>query len=412
MPRRREATAAGHWGVALLAFVMLVGGVSATAAPQLSVTRTKYYLVHSDLDDALVYDLGTRLDAMYAEYSRRLSDFNPKADRKPLDVYIFKTREAYLTFTGGKHQNTGGVFLPAKNQLASYLDGQRDTLRRTLQHEAFHQFAHKALGPNVPVWMNEGLAQLFEEGIWTGEGFLMQQVPPRRLRQLQSDLKNEKLLPLKRLLDMTPEQWGESLAKDATVGAVQYNQAWAITHYMAYGEGGKNGVKLVEMLQGLNRGKDARTAFEDAFGTNLTAFKNGFEKYVAGLAPTAESALIDRHEVLTDLMAHLSERGKTFRDVNEFRKLVDGSKYKLRYTRGQVTWMVDPSVCFRDPAGQLYGNETLYFDTRPGAPLPDLVLRQPGLRLSLRGRFFPGDGKRVAYEVLVEPPVGAAADLR
>ncbi|HYE19111.1 MAG TPA: DUF1570 domain-containing protein [Tepidisphaeraceae bacterium] len=412
MPRRREATEAGRWGVALVVFVMVSGAVGALGAPQLSVTRTKYYLVHSDLDDALVYDLGTRLDAMYAEYSRRLSDFNPKADRKPLDVYIFKTREAYLQFTGGRHQNTGGVFLPAKNQLASYLDGQRDTLRRTLQHEAFHQFAHKALGPNVPVWMNEGLAQLFEEGIWTGEGFLMQQVPPRRLRQLQSDLKNEKLLPLKRLLDMTPEQWGESLAKDASIGAVQYNQAWAITHYMAYGEGGKNGVKLVEMLQGLNRGKDARTAFEDAFGTNLAAFKNGFEKYVAGLQPTAESALIDRHEVLTDLMAHLSERGKTFRDVAEFRKLVDGSKYKLRYTRGQVTWMVDPSVCFRDPAGQLYGNETLYFDSRAGAPLPDLVLRQPGLRLSLRGRFFPGEGKRVAYEVLVEPPVGAAADLR
>jgi len=32
------------------------------------------------------------------------------------------------------------------DQLVAYLEGQRDTLRRTLQHEAFHQFAYKATG--------------------------------------------------------------------------------------------------------------------------------------------------------------------------------------------------------------------------------------------------------------------------
>jgi len=394
----------------ILALLTFLAATTASATPNLTLTRTKFYLIHSDLDDALIYDLGTRLDSMYAEYSRRLSDFDLRADRKPLDVYLFRTKADYTAFTAGKHQNTGGVFLPSRNQLVSYLDGQRDTLRRTLQHEAFHQFAHKALGPNVPVWLNEGLAQLFEEGIWTGEGFLMQQVPPRRLRQLQSDIKNNKLLPLKTILELSPDQWAANLSKDAGAGTIQYNQAWAMIHYMAYGDSGKNGLKLVEMLRALTRGKEGLPAFEDAYGANLTAFRNGFERYASSLQPTEESTLIDRHEVLTDLCAQLADRGKTFRDVAEFRKLVDSYRYKLRYTRGQVSWTADPGSYFRDGNGRAYPQETLFFDARPGGPLPDLVFKQAGLRLSLRGRFFTSqDGKKLEYEVLVEPPAGESA---
>ncbi len=382
----------------------------ASAEPHLGLVRTKYYLLHSDIEDPLLYDLGRRMDAMYAEYSRRLSDFDLRTDRKPLDVYLFQSKSDYTNFTAGKHQNTGGVFLPAQNQLVSYCDGQRDTLRRTLQHEAFHQFAYKALGPHVPVWLNEGLAQLFEEAIWTGDGFLMQQVPPRRLRQIQSDLKNEKLLPFRTMIELTPDQWSANLAKDASAGTVQYNQAWAMVHYMAYGEGGNNGLKLVEMLRALAQGQDSPAAFEQSFGHNLAAFHAGFDRYIAALQPTVESALIDHHEVLTDLCAQLAERGKSFNDVAELRKLVDANRYKLRYTRGQVTWTAEPGQFFRDGTGKPFSPQVLYFEPRPGAPLPDLIFSHPAYRISLRGRFFPGEGKKLQYEVLIEPPPSATAN--
>src|SRR6266567_889582 len=167
--------------------IVLGSSVARAAHPELRTVQSKYYLLHSDLDDALLYDLGTRMDAMYAEYSRRLSDFDLKEDRKPLDAYLFAKKGDYTTFTDSRYLHTGGIFMAGKNQLAAYLEGQRDTLRRTLQHEAFHQFAYKAIGANIPIWLNEGMAQLFEEAIWTGDGFLMNQVPPRRIRQLESD---------------------------------------------------------------------------------------------------------------------------------------------------------------------------------------------------------------------------------
>src|SRR3712207_6778514 len=85
-PSRRAASVGrNRWpakpqaaGIALLLALLALS--TAAAQPNLSTVKTKHYLIHSDLDDALVYDLGRRMDAMYDEYSRRLSDFDLRAD--------------------------------------------------------------------------------------------------------------------------------------------------------------------------------------------------------------------------------------------------------------------------------------------------------------------------------------------
>ena len=70
--------------------------------------------------------------------------------------------------------------------LAVYLEGQgRAAMRKTLRHEAFHQFADDRLGDGLPVWVNEGLAQIFEESLRVGDGLRIGLLPPERLRQLQ-----------------------------------------------------------------------------------------------------------------------------------------------------------------------------------------------------------------------------------
>jgi hypothetical protein len=392
----------------LICLTTMLGSSGAFAAhPELRAVQSKYYLLHSDLDDALLYDLGTRMDAMYAEYSRRLSDFDLREDRKPLDAYLFAKKSDYTTFTNSRYLHTGGIFMAGKNQLAAYLEGQRDTLRRTLQHEAFHQFAYKAIGANIPIWLNEGMAQLFEEAIWTGDAFLMNQVPPRRIRQLQSDIENNNLLSFKVLINMSPEKWSDNLAGDPAVGSTQYNQTWAIVHYMAYGDGGKNGARLVTLLKALSKGQEPETAFRDSFGGNLETFRARFENYALALQPTAEAALIDRHDVLADLCGQLSAQGKNFPTVLEFRKAVEVMKYRLRYTRGEVSWTAEPATYFRDSAGVAFAADQLYFDPRKSAPLPDLVFSHPASRIALRARFFK-NGDKVEHEVLVEPAHASA----
>ena len=63
--------------LARLGVVVLLVAVSAGASaarPEMRLVRTRHYLIHSDLDDAMLFELGTRMDAMYAEYSRHVQN--------------------------------------------------------------------------------------------------------------------------------------------------------------------------------------------------------------------------------------------------------------------------------------------------------------------------------------------------
>ena len=202
--------------------------------PKLRPVATRHYVIHTDIEEELSRDLAARMDAMYGEYGRRFAGFKAEKEIPRLEVFLFAKQDDYLKFTGEKLKNTGGVYMPHRNLLAAFLEGQgRDGLRRTLQHEAFHQFAYNAISPNLPVWLNEGLAQLFEEGIWTGNGFWIGQVPPRRIRQLRRDFKNQRIIDFQTFLRLTPEQWAANLTGDHDLGATQYNQCWAMVYFLA-----------------------------------------------------------------------------------------------------------------------------------------------------------------------------------
>ena len=193
------------------------------AAPpaDLRTVATAHYVIHTDIPDAaLVEDLGRRMDVMYDQYAEQLRDFHPAADAPPFTADLFLHRDRYAALTRFAGPNSGGVFVAGRRPfLAAYLDGQdRDPLRRTLQHEAFHQFAYFTISRRLPVWLNEGLAQVFEEGIWAGDHFLLGQVPPRRVRQLQVDLDHHKLAPLDKFLATTPQAWSDTLRRDALAG--------------------------------------------------------------------------------------------------------------------------------------------------------------------------------------------------
>src|SRR5688572_9440095 len=186
-------------------------GASGSAPRGMRPIDTRYYRIHTDLDPELARDLAQRLDVMYEAYSQRLRLFNAKDKPIPrFEVYVFRRQEDYLKLTGERRRNTGGVFMSGRNLLESFLGSQgRDGLRRRLQHEAFHQFAHTVISPDLPVWINEGLAQVFEEAVWNGSTFALEQIPPRRLRQLKADMDDRRLLRFEALMAMTHDEWAK-----------------------------------------------------------------------------------------------------------------------------------------------------------------------------------------------------------
>lgn len=370
--------------------------------------NTRHYRVRTDLDADLAADLAQRLDAMYDQYAQRLAGFGP-GEVPRLEVYLFRTQREYTAFTGGKMQNSGGAFLPGKNLLAAYLgDLGRDQLRRTLQHEAFHQFAYNAITRDFPVWLNEGLAQFFEEGLWNGDGFQIGEVPPRRLRQLNADIKASRIIPFADLLHMNNDTWTRRLAESRSDGVTQYNQSWAMVHFLVMAQGQDGDYlfrsRLIGMLRLMHAGKSGDDAFHDTFGANIEGFHDRFLAYAGSLQPTAEATLIENQGVLADLMIDFDRTGQRFSDIPSLRRFVIKGRYALHYSRGAITWDTDPDMntYFCDLNGRPFDSDELYLSPRTGAPLPDIACHYAG-RLVLRTRFHEAENGKVDHELLIEP---------
>jgi hypothetical protein len=370
--------------------------------------ETRHYRVWTDVDIELGRDLCARMDAMYDEYARRFASLGASVQQtEKFDVRIFALRDDFVRYTRDRLPNTGGVFMPDRKLLAVFVEGQgRDGVRRTLQHEAFHQFAHRVVGPNMPVWLNEGIAQVFEEGIWTGSGFVLGQVPPRRIRQLNQDVTEGQLIDVRKMLAMSDAEWSAAF-KDREAMATQYNQAWAMAHYLLYAPGADgqplHRARVLDMLRRCKNGASPTDAFTQAFSDNLIGFQKRFNEYAQTLAPTREATYLDNQAVLADFLVALKQRGRSFETIESFRKALQRGRVRLQYTKGDLEWRSaeDIDEYFRDIDGRLMTTDELFFQPRDGAPLPDLVCRAlEGVQL--RTRFHAVEDK-VEHELLVEP---------
>jgi hypothetical protein len=370
----------------------------------LRIINTKHYELHTDLDNPLAYEMARRMDVMYEEYEKRMSEFKPAKDAPPLLAYLFTHESDYLSLTKAAGRNTGGMFVSGPHPLlAAFLEGQgRDALRRTIQHEAFHQFAYFTISKNLPAWLNEGLAQLFEEGIWTGRTFWLGQVPPRRLRQLRADAKTHALVEFNKFLAVSPEEWINNLNSNAERGAVYYNQAWAMVYFLTEGGRADYHKKFVDYLMKLHNGEDADAAFKEAFNNDPQGFQDAFSQWGGRLKASPEATMIEQEDVLGDMLTALGPKSNAARNMASFRSAVEGRELQLTYTRGNVQWKTSdrPQCYFADPNGQAYSSQNLYFQASRGAPFPDIVCR-PGPSIQLRTHFYQG-GKRIEHEVLIE----------
>jgi hypothetical protein len=375
--------------------------------PELRILEVRHYRIHTDLDRAFAEDLGRRMDAMFEDYSRRLADFNPDR-RSKFEVYLFASRQDYLNFTNNKVPNTGGVFMPSRNTLAAFLEGQgRDTLRRTLQHEAFHQFAHSAIHPDLPPWLNEGLASVFEEGIFMGRTFSLGQVPPRRMRQLQADIEARRLVSFRKFMDYSLEEWSVALTEEGMRGAAQYNQAWAMCHFLIYAGSPGEPIyrrRLLDLLNRLHDGQRSDRAFREAFSDNIDGFQQRFLEFARNLTPTPQASMIERQEILADMLIALDQRGERFDAIGDFRRAMSRNGYRMSYTKGDLRWQTssDSDTYFENLDGTRLTSDELRFEIRNGAPLPDVVLRAPR-QIKLRTRFHQA-GSKIEHEVLIDEP--------
>jgi hypothetical protein len=82
---------------------------------------------------------------------------------EPIDVYLFRDAERYQEYLKKNFPNVPSrraFFLETDTRLAVYAHWN-DRVAEDLRHETAHGYMHASL-PNIPLWLDEGLAEYFE----------------------------------------------------------------------------------------------------------------------------------------------------------------------------------------------------------------------------------------------------------
>lgn len=232
-----------------------------------------HYEIYTTIRDAdLQRSLPQVMESAYRRYGELVPPAHDPAEK--MKVYVFASRGEFERFTrqfaGPRAQILlkvrGGGYSEQGVTVIEYV--LHETTVPILLHEGFHQYLHHCVRPEVPAWINEGLAVYCEGNRTGGDGiasFDPWYNPLRRNALAELLVRDKELFPLEELLRMNAAHvvGGSARKIDA-----YYAQCWALTLFLSEGENGKYAASLRRMLDGLASGEaEAHAAGAHATGS-------------------------------------------------------------------------------------------------------------------------------------------------
>ena len=208
----------------------------------------------------------------------------------PTTVIVFKSDSSYKPFK--VNQNIAGYFQPGED--VNYITLTTETSSedhpfRTIFHEYVHLLIENTMGPTVPVWFNEGLAEYYSTFDITDENRKV--LLGDLVRNHVLYLRETKFLPLRTLLavDHKSPYYNEGNKMN-----IFYAESWMLMHYLLQGEHQKRRPQLVRFLELLGSNTTIDNAFQQAFQIDLEAFEKDFRSYVQGAKYMATAVTFEK----------------------------------------------------------------------------------------------------------------------
>lgn len=295
--------------------------------------RTNHLFVIGNADADSLRRVAVWLEFFHAAFARIISR-NVIDSSVPTTVIVFRDDASFTPFKPGyqgRPTSISGFFLPGDdvNYIALSLDPRGDPYST-----AFHEYVHLHVKDNIPgapLWLNEGLAELYESLQFSGSDVLIG-TPKHGYLYL---LRQVELLPLKTLFAVDTES---PHYNEQDKQGIFYGESWALTHYLMLGDR-SGGDQFKQFLSRVARGDDVAKAIEGTYGITIDKLEQEFESYVrrgnltaqritgvadpqtyASYTATQRSALTDSEAIyyLADLSLHMgrdsvAERG--FKDA-------------------------------------------------------------------------------------------------
>ena len=210
---------------------------SSRPAPFQHQLASEQLVVHSDFplaeDHRLIDELTSQRDWLTDKLRLATTDV-------PIHVYLYSDEQAYHEFVDFRYPGFASrraIFVEDHVNLSVYACWG-DQVADDLRHEVSHGYLHAAV-PNLPLWLDEGLAEYFEVGV-AREG--LNGVHAEFLRQ---QLAGGNWQPnLNRL---------EQLSSAVDMTQADYSEAWAWVHFLLESGDDKDQV-LTDYLNDLQHG--------------------------------------------------------------------------------------------------------------------------------------------------------------
>jgi len=249
------------------------------AAPQSRDTwrsvRTNNMFVIGNADPEKLRQVAAWLEFFHRSFARLISR-NVIDSSVPTTVIVFRDEASFRPFKPlyqGRAANVSGFFQPGDD--VNYIAISLDAAGRDPFGTAFHEYVHLHLKdniPNTPLWLNEGLAELYGSLQFSGNDALLG-APIYSYIQL---LRGEGLLPLKTLFSVGFDS--PHYNEDDKTG-IFYGESWALVHYLMLGNSGRQ-EQFKRFLQQVSSGTEVTKAIESSFGMTIATLEEELRSYV------------------------------------------------------------------------------------------------------------------------------------
>ncbi|HEX3744552.1 MAG TPA: hypothetical protein VHW09_11500 [Bryobacteraceae bacterium] len=195
-------------------------------------------------------------------------------DQKPVRIVVFRGEKEFAPY---RPSEAAAAFFHEGSEhnyiVMSGVDEERD---RVATHEYTHLLIGQ-LGGEIPVWLNEGLAELYSTIQQKGNKVLVGTPPPGRGQTLFF----HQWIPLETLLQVGHDS---PLYNERSRAGMFYSESWALVHMLNLDSAYRP--HLAAMLDALKTG-DSAAAFEKAYGKDPGRVQADLVEYVTRNTLTA-----------------------------------------------------------------------------------------------------------------------------
>ena len=262
--------------------LLIVGLLFLCAVPAGAAKERKWYELRSEHFHVLTDGSpkkAVRITRKLEEFRFLLSQLLPglRLDPPvPTTVLLFRNAKSIRPYqrvgANGKPLKNAGFMLPGRERMYLVVDTSKSGVYKT----AFHEFVHLVMhltAEDIPVWLNEGIAEFYEETEIRGRNFKIGYFNEGWLRLLQ----RKKLIPFDVLQEADHDSEYYTREK---LRQVFYAQSWALVHFLMTENEQKRQSQLGKYLNLTAQGTPTGQAFRAAFEAEPEEIRKEFKDYL------------------------------------------------------------------------------------------------------------------------------------